>query len=41
MLQHLNAAVQKIPHQRAFRVGKKRVIKDGLVQEIDDDEANE
>lgn len=41
MLHHLNAAVQKIPHQRAFRVGKKRVIKDGLVQEIDDEQANE
>ena len=41
MLHNLNAAVQKIPHQRAFRVGKKRVIKDGLVQEIDDEQANE
>ena len=35
LLVQINRAVQKIPHIRAFRIGKKRIIKEGVLVEID------
>jgi len=33
-LQQCNVAIQKIPHYRAFKMGAKRIIKDGKIVEI-------
>jgi hypothetical protein len=37
-LKQANRAIQRIPHLRAFRVGKKRVLKDGKLIEIADND---
>jgi hypothetical protein len=39
MLKQINNALLRIPQIRAFRVGKKRVVKNGIVQEVDDDDS--
>lgn len=41
MLNQFNIAVQKIPTIRAFRIGKKRIVKNGVVQEVDEDASEE
>jgi len=41
MLNQFNMAVQKIPTVRSFRIGKKRVVKNGVVVEVDEDASEE
>ena len=41
MLNQFNIAVQKIPTIRSFRIGKKRIVKNGVVQEVDEDASEE
>jgi len=36
LMQQINRAVVRIPQMRAFRVGKRRVIKDGIITEVDE-----
>jgi hypothetical protein len=35
-LKQANRAIQRLPHSRAFRVGKKRILKDGRIHEKDE-----
>lgn len=38
LLQQMNFTVQRVPHHRAFRKGKKRIVKEGIVSEINEEE---
>jgi hypothetical protein len=38
LLVQINLAVKRVPHARSFRVGKKRIIKDGILQDIDEED---
>ena len=38
LLVQMNTTVQRIPQVRAFRVGKRRIIKDGIMREVDEDD---
>lgn len=38
MLYQINKAVQRIPHIRSFRMGKKRLVINGVAQEVDQDD---
>ena len=39
LLNAINATILKVPPLRAFRVGKKRIVKDGKIVEVEVEEA--